>query len=269
MKVQQKIHLFFVWILPVLAIFAYPKWKYGSLNKYDLFPGVMYNYLFAIGLSFLAAIMLIQIWKNLNQWTKWHQIACGCNLILFLYVGIGLILMNFGQKFPLGVFIIADIRNLIFVETIYAFFFIEGVKKEYVIEGVKKEYVKKLYISNFVCLCAVIFCMLYAKIYLEKIYYYPRSEFFMILYQYFVYQIFCFCSMKIFGSMMKKRKLIEIDIIKRKQFFLTALIGLYLSFVFLIEIDIFDIVLILSPIRFLVYACFGAAGLLVGLSDTI
>ena len=129
MKIKEKINLILVWIFPVIAIWLYPRYKYMSLGKYDMFAAGMYNFYIGNILACLVAIMLIQIWKNLRLWTKWHLLACLCNLVLFGYVGVGLFLINLGKMFPVGVFIVSDIRNLIFVETIYLFFLIKKLKR--------------------------------------------------------------------------------------------------------------------------------------------
>ena len=85
-KIKEKINLILVWIFPVIAIWLYPRYKYMSLGKYDMFAAGMYNFYIGNILACLVAIMLIQIWKNLRLWTKWHLLACLCNLVLFGYV---------------------------------------------------------------------------------------------------------------------------------------------------------------------------------------
>ncbi len=91
----------------------------------------------------------------------------------------------------------------------------------------------------------------------------------MFLYQYFAYQIFFFCIMKVVGSTIQKKMQINLGFLKGTQIFLTAFVVLYIVFILLIERNIFNFVLILSPIKFLVYALFVVVGLLVGISDKI
>ena len=48
---------------------------------------------------------------------------------------------------------------------------------------------KKYGFSDLLCFCVAVLCVLYAELFFRKIYYYPQTEFFMMLYQYFTYQI--------------------------------------------------------------------------------
>ena len=117
---------------------------------------------------------------------------------------------------------------------------------------------KRYGFSDLLCFCVAVLCVLYAELFLRKIYYYPQTEFFMMLYQYFTYQIFWFCVMKLCGSLMQKRNLIKTKDKKRTK---SAFV------VFVLEKVTVRFTLMLSPIRFFVYALFGVAGLLVGINN--
>ena len=124
-------------------------------------------------------------------------------------------------------------------------------------------------ISNFVCLCFVIFCMIYAKVYSEILYYHPYPDFFTILYRYFTYQILCFSIMKILGSMLKKKRLLKIGVIKSNSYLVIGFFILYFGFIFLMETGVFSVTVLYTSARYFIYALFGFVGLLVGFSDTI
>ena len=125
-------------------------------------------------------------------------------------------------------------------------------------------------VSNFVCFGFVIFCMIYAGVYSEILYYHPHSDFFAILYHYFTYQMLCFGIMKLLGSMLKEKSFLKTDRMKRRSyFFIVGFFILYLGFVFLMETDILSVTVLYTPVRYFIYALFGFAGLLVGLSDAI
>lgn len=124
-------------------------------------------------------------------------------------------------------------------------------------------------ISNFVCLCFVIFCMIYAKVYSETLYYHPYPDFFTILYRYFTYQILCFSIMKILGSMLKKKRLLKIGVIKSNSYLVIGFFILYFGFIFLMETGVFSVTVLYTSARYFIYVLFGFVGLLVGFSDTI
>ncbi|WP_337415671.1 hypothetical protein [Anaerotignum faecicola] len=126
---------------------------------------------------------------------------------------------------------------------------------------------KRYGFSDLLCFCVAVLCVLYAELFLGKIYYYPQTKFFMMLYQYFTYQIFWFCVMKLCGSLMQKRNLIKTKDKKRTKSAFVVFVLFYFIFVFLLEKVTVRFTLMLSPIRFFVYALFGAAGLLVGINN--
>lgn len=124
--------------------------------------------------------------------------------------------------------------------------------------------------SNFVCFGFVIFCMIYAGVYSEILYYHPHSDFFAILYHYFTYQMLCFCMMKLLGSLLKKKSFLKIDRMKRKSYFVAGFFILYLGFVFLMEMSAFPkTVVFYTSVRYFLYTLFGLVGFLVGLWDAI
>lgn len=125
---------------------------------------------------------------------------------------------------------------------------------------------KKIRFSNSFWLIVAIFCMLYRNFYL-KVYFYPHHEILMFLYQYFTYQIFFFCIMKVVGSTMSQKMQISIGFLKETRTYLIAFIILYAVFILLIERNILNLVLILSPIRFFIYVLFILVGLFVGIND--
>lgn len=129
--------------------------------------------------------------------------------------------------------------------------------------------IKEIVNTNIVWIGISVICLLYKKIY-ENILYFTNpilqlGDFFMILYQYVVFQTFIFCVLKITGNVFKNIFNIKIDI-KGKGFYgiIITLIFLYVLFVVFIEVDILKFTLILSPIRFLVYIFFAILGFLVG-----
>ena len=126
---------------------------------------------------------------------------------------------------------------------------------------------KRYGFSDLLCFCVAVLCVLYAELFLRKIYYYPQTEFFMMLYQYFTYQIFWFCVMKLYGSLMQKRNLIKTKDKKTTKSAFVVFVLSYFIFVFLLEKVTVRFTLMLSPIRFFVYALFGVAGLLVGINN--
>ena len=126
---------------------------------------------------------------------------------------------------------------------------------------------KRYGFSDLLCFCVAVLCVLYAELFLRKIYYYPQTEFFMMLYQYFTYQIFWFCVMKLCGSLMQKRNLIKTKDKKRTKSAFVVFVLSYFIFFFLLEKVTVRFTLMLSPIRFFVYALFGVAGLLVGINN--
>ena len=73
--------------------------------------------------------------------------------------------------------------------------------------------------------------------------------------------------MKLCGSLMQKRNLIKTKDKKRTKSAFVVFVLFYFIFVFLLEKVTVRFTLMLSPIRFFVYALFGAAGLLVGINN--
>ena len=73
--------------------------------------------------------------------------------------------------------------------------------------------------------------------------------------------------MKLCGSLMQKRNLIKTKDKKRTKSAFVVFVLSYFIFVFLHEKVTVRFTLMLSPIRFFVYALFGVAGLLVGINN--
>lgn len=131
--------------------------------------------------------------------------------------------------------------------------------------------IKDIVNTNIVWISISLVCLLYSKFYEEILYFanpmMQLNDFFMILYQYVVFQIFIFCILKLVGNIFQKNFNINININEKKFFMIfIALLFFYILFIVFIEADILKFTLILSPVRFFVYSFFAVFGFLVGVS---
>lgn len=128
--------------------------------------------------------------------------------------------------------------------------------------------IKEIDKTSILCISIAVICLLYKNFYEDILYFtspmMSLNKFFMILYQYVAFQIFLFYVLKLVGNIFKKSFNIHINLDEKKYFII--LLFFYILFVILIENNILKFILILSPIRFLVYAVFAVFGFLAGVS---
>lgn len=128
---------------------------------------------------------------------------------------------------------------------------------------------KKFVFPDIICLYIAIICQLYARFY-QSILQYSNvamlENIAVIVYQYVVVELFFLCIIKPIGSVVQENFQLEIYS-KENRFYgiLIVLLLLYIVFVVLMQIHILPASIMMSPIRFILYAIFGVIGFFIGL----
>lgn len=128
---------------------------------------------------------------------------------------------------------------------------------------------KRFVFSDIICLYIAIICQLYARFYQNILHYSSIAivgNIATIVYQYVVVELFLLCVVKPIGSVVQEN--FQLELYSKENRFYAILIGvilLYIVFVVLMQLHILPESIMMSPIRFIVYAIFGIIGFFIGL----